>query len=242
MTEDISGEKTVTEAEWLACGLPYLMWGHLDNVVHVARRSTGRRKLRLFACACCRAMWQFLPEADQRRAVEIAEAFADEQRDPAELAQARDRAWRSYCKLVKQHIAEGRPQDQEKSHFRLAAHAAGWVAHKQVRDAAEKGAGNLQWIKTGQDQDRLICEWLRDLFGNPFRLVSIDPRCVRWSDGTVVKLAQAVYEERAFDRLPILADALEEAGCTNQDIFGHCRSGGEHVRGCWVVDLLLGKS
>lgn len=61
------------------------------------------------------------------------------------------------------------------------------------------------------------------------------------NNGTVVKLAQAIYDERAFDRLPILADALEDAGCTNQDILAHCRGGGEHSRGCWVVDLLLGK-
>jgi hypothetical protein len=57
----------------------------------------------------------------------------------------------------------------------------------------------------------------------------------------VVKVAQAIYDERAFDRMSILADALEEAGCTDQDILAHCRSGGDHVRGCWVVDLVLGK-
>jgi hypothetical protein len=63
-----------------------------------------------------------------------------------------------------------------------------------------------------------------------------------WNDRCVGKLAQAIYDEQAFDRLPILADALEEAGCTDADILNHCRSGGEHVRGCWVVDLVLGKS
>jgi hypothetical protein len=81
----------------------------------------------------------------------------------------------------------------------------------------------------------------RDVFGNPFRPVTIQPAWLGWNEGTVVKMAQAIYDERAFDRMPILADALEEAGCTNQDILSHCRSGGEHVRGCWVVDLLLGK-
>ena len=65
---------------------------------------------------------------------------------------------------------------------------------------------------------------------------------VAWNDGTVRKIAQAIYDERAFDRLPILADALEDAGCDNADILNHCRNGGEHVRGCWVVDLLLGKT
>jgi hypothetical protein len=65
---------------------------------------------------------------------------------------------------------------------------------------------------------------------------------VRRDGGTVPKLAAAIYEERAFDRLPVLADALEDARCADAAILGHCRSGGEHVRGCWVVDLVLGKA
>jgi hypothetical protein len=68
--------------------------------------------------------------------------------------------------------------------------------------------------------------------------VTADPR---WLSSTVVSLAQTVYAERAFDRLPILADALEEAGCDNADILAHCRGDEPHVRGCWVVDLILGK-
>src|SRR5262249_30299121 len=79
---------------------------------------------------------------------------------------------------------------------------------------------------------------LRDIVGNPFRSVAVD----LWNGATVVHLALAIYDDRAFDRLPILAAALEAAGCTDQDILAHCRGGGEHVRGCWVVDLLLGKS
>ncbi len=62
-----------------------------------------------------------------------------------------------------------------------------------------------------------------------------------WNSGAVVRLAEAIYEERAFNRLPILADTLKQAGCANSDLLAHCRGGGEHVRGCWVVDLLLGK-
>lgn len=82
----------------------------------------------------------------------------------------------------------------------------------------------------------------RDIFGNPFRPVNIDPAWLAWNNGTVVKLAQAIYDERAFNRMPILAEALEEAGCTDAGILEHCRSGGGHARGCWVVDLLLGRS
>jgi hypothetical protein len=80
---------------------------------------------------------------------------------------------------------------------------------------------------------------LREIIGNPFRPISVD---ARWLTSTVVALAHAIYDDRTFGRLPILADALEEAGCTNADILNHCRQLGEHVRGCWVIDLLLGKS
>ncbi|MBL8798934.1 MAG: hypothetical protein JNM56_33930 [Planctomycetia bacterium] len=79
---------------------------------------------------------------------------------------------------------------------------------------------------------------LRDIFGNPFHPVTINPA---WRTLTVISLAQAIYDERAFDRLPILADALEDAGCDSADILNHCRQPGEHVRGCWCVDLILSK-
>ncbi len=83
---------------------------------------------------------------------------------------------------------------------------------------------------------------MRDVFGNPFQSVPVDTSWVAWNDGTVRKLAQLIYDDRDFDRLPLLADALEDAGCTDAAILSHCREPGEHVRGCWVVDLLLGKS
>ena len=85
-------------------------------------------------------------------------------------------------------------------------------------------------------QSRLI----RDIFGNPFRPVTLDPA---WRTSTVRALAQGIYEERAFDRMPILADALQDAGCVSADIQAHCRDPQQvHVRGCWIVDLVLGKS
>ena len=84
-------------------------------------------------------------------------------------------------------------------------------------------------------------ELIRDIVGNPFRPVRLKPEWLAWNDETAPKIAQAIYEERAFDRLPILADALEDAGCDNADLLAHCREPGEHVRGCWVIDLLLGK-
>jgi hypothetical protein len=80
---------------------------------------------------------------------------------------------------------------------------------------------------------------LRDIFSNPFRSVAFDPM---WRTADVMLLANGIYEERAFDRMPILADALQDAGCDNADILGHCRdANAPHVRGCWALDLVLGK-
>src|SRR5262249_16173338 len=88
---------------------------------------------------------------------------------------------------------------------------------------------------------KAIADLLREIFGNPFRSLAVDPSWVAWQCGTVVKLAQGIYADRAFERLPVLLDALEEAGCAEAEILGHWRQGGLHLRGCWVVDLLLGE-
>jgi hypothetical protein len=83
---------------------------------------------------------------------------------------------------------------------------------------------------------------LRCLVGNPFRPSPVaDPAWLAWNGGTVRKLAEAIYDERAFDRLPVLADALEDAGCSDPELLGHLRGPGPHARGCWAVDLILGK-
>jgi hypothetical protein len=79
---------------------------------------------------------------------------------------------------------------------------------------------------------------IRCIFGNPFRPVTLDPA---WKTPAVVQLARSPYEERRFEDMPVLADALEEAGCQDAAVLGHCRGPGPHVRGCWVLDLILGK-
>jgi hypothetical protein len=103
---------------------------------------------------------------------------------------------------------------------------------------------NLAW----EAQEKRQADLLRDLFGNPFRSVALDPAWLTWHDGTIPQLAEAIYEERLLpaghldpSRLAVLADALEDAGCDDQDILGHLRGQGPHVRGCWVIDTLLGK-
>jgi hypothetical protein len=83
---------------------------------------------------------------------------------------------------------------------------------------------------------------LRDIFGPlPFRPVTLDPSVLAWHDGTVVRLARSIYDERRFENLPLLGDALMDAGCDQEEVVAHCRAGGEHFKGCWVVDLCLGR-
>ncbi|MFL5341777.1 MAG: hypothetical protein ACJ8F7_16655 [Gemmataceae bacterium] len=106
------------------------------------------------------------------------------------------------------------------------------------------GALSGSWNIEGIRERELLAQaqLVREVFGNPFRPVAIDPDWLTWRDGTAVKLAQTIYDDKRFDIMPILADALHEAGCTNDEILKHCTEPGEHVRGCWVVDLILGKS
>ena len=102
----------------------------------------------------------------------------------------------------------------------------------QIREAYEAACA-VKWGKAGR--------LLRDIAGNPFHHPDLNETWLKWNDGTVYKIAQAIYEEEAFDHMPILADALEDAGCDNAEILKHCRGEGPHVSGCWVVDLILAK-
>jgi hypothetical protein len=90
----------------------------------------------------------------------------------------------------------------------------------------------------GEREQAAHADLLRDIFGNPFRPVTFHSS---WLTPTVLDLAKSIYDERAFDRMPILADALEDAGCNNPDILDHCRQPAEHAGGCWCLDLILGK-
>jgi hypothetical protein len=93
-------------------------------------------------------------------------------------------------------------------------------------------------LRSRKEEEAEQAKLLRDVFGNPFRPVVFEPS---WATATVVSLARSVYEARDFVPMPILADALQDAGCADEAILGHCRGAGPHVRGCWVVDLVLGK-
>jgi hypothetical protein len=128
-----------------------------------------------------------------------------------------------------------------------AADAAFYATYKGA-DAMELVVQrNIDGVSNLADPIRAVEEeaqsvLLRDVSGPlPFRSISLDPAWLTWHGGLLVSMAQRMYDSRDFSDMPVLADALEEAGCTDQDIVGHCRSGGEHFRGCWVIDALLGK-
>jgi hypothetical protein len=222
----------MTEAEWLHCGDPRPMFAFL-------RGQASERKLRLFACACCRRLWGLFLADECRPAVEVAERFADGRATEEQLRQA--------------HRLAGRAMDA----YRWRAHAAPFAAtqHPLCREEGGAGPAGYDWLAStlhtaslrpggsevgGEAQAQ--ADLLRCIIGNPFRPVTPRPAWLAWEGGTVPKLAEAIYEECAFDRLPILADALEEAGCTEPDLLAHLRGPGPHVRGCWALDLLLGKS
>jgi hypothetical protein len=112
------------------------------------------------------------------------------------------------------------------------------LARGEINSVLEIPAVDLPYVRPFLD----VC-LLRDAFGNPFRpAFVVQPDWLAWNDGIIRKLAQGIYEESAFDRMPVLADALEEAGCTDRSILDHCRGLGPHIRGCFVIDAILGKS
>jgi hypothetical protein len=213
----------VTEAEWLACTNPKPMLEHLRLVANMTRREAGRRKLRLFGCACCRRVWHLMVNEADKRAVEVAEQFADGRADEHKL-------------LLAHNLAPSSGLGSRVAEFVVWATARVWEPASVKRLDKVRGT-------TSAEERRCQADLLRDIFGNPFgRAPSVAPAWLAWDGGTVPKLAAGIYRKRTFDRLPVLADALEEAGCTDAAILGHCRGGGEHVRGCWVIDLLLGKA
>jgi hypothetical protein len=207
----------VTEADWLG-------GGDLVALVKHLRGRASERKLRLFACACCRRLWHLLGDARSRAAVEMAERYADGLATEVELAAV--------------HVEAGAAVPAQPASWSAASHAAYLAfvtAAAHAPYAARQVAGGVPW---GAGARR---ELLREVIGNPFRPARLDPAWLCWDAGTVRRLALGIYEERAFERLPVLGDALEEAGCADETLLAHCRGGALHVRGCWLVDLLLGK-
>jgi hypothetical protein len=212
----------VTEEEWLASNDPYPMLHPCRKVIRYCPR-----KGHLFAVACCRRIWHLFTDPRSRAAVETTERFIEGEVDRAELAvAAHDESFRRRGKVA--------ASTEWAAQFTASENA--WHAASRASNFAYVAAGD--GLQPGPEHTAQA-HLLRDIFGNPFRPVTADPS---WLTPTVTALAAAIYADRAFDRLPILADALEEAGCDHPDVLAHCRGPGPHVRGCWVVDLLLGKT
>lgn len=193
----------------------------------------NRRKSQLFACACFRSIWHVLDE-QFRRAVGVVERAAD---GILNLTQRGDTG--EFTEL-QQMVLEDREMEAAAILSLISEDTRQLVGNSSYYSLALGVEERSGWGRTAQ------CELIRDVVGNPFRSISIEPFPL---PAEVVRVAQAAYDQRSLPcgtlsnpHLRVLADALEEAGCANTDILSHCREAGTHVRGCWVVDLILEKN
>ncbi|MDI3290167.1 hypothetical protein [Polyangium sp. 15x6] len=214
------------------------------------------RKLRLFACACYHRIRHLLPDPLARAAVEVAERFADgeatsEERERA-AAQVRARLdamegrWRAsrgaeHEALLPTHEALALGGMALWAEAPKAAYYAASNAHLAWAALMNPGEGpsGSGFFTSRLAEERAQADLLRCIFGNPFRPIVAEPA---WRTPEVVALARAIHDDKAFDRLVVLADALADAGCNEKSILVHGRSKAGHARGCWVVDLVLGRT
>ena len=228
----------MTEAEWLGLEQPFEL---LDALVASTEHRPSDRKLILFACALCRSFQLLLPEPRALEWVEVIEEFADGRTSARNLASV-NRAIRS-ANAVHQPLPNRAKNAARSALGFLSAPSGSYVDSDHgafwVLDVLDLHGPRQERKAIRRWQEEKVLQIGRDVFGNPFRPVAFSPP---WRTAVVTALADAAYTERVFDRLPIIADALEDAGCTDRDILDHCRQPGVHVRGCWVVDLVLGKN
>jgi hypothetical protein len=220
-------ERQITEAEWLMASDPAPM------LRAIQRSGSSERKVRLLNAAICRRFWHYLPEASQAILSEselLADGLAQVTSD--ELCR---RANGVVGALDQQYPNKNFPSPEA----RIQREAATAVCYAVLPDELWAVAGCFWEVDPAEKLAQAVL--IRDVFGNPFRPTSVDPLWLRSHDGAAVKRAQAIYDNRAFERMPMLADILEQAGCQDAAILAHCRRPGPHVRGCWVIDLLLGK-
>lgn len=211
----------MTESEWFTTTDPMSLLGALMrlDLTNQEMKSRGRQ-YHLLAVGCCRLVENELPPVG-RNGVGVLERYADglateeEKKDIHKLVEEETRLGWSVLHAVEMALS----------------------ATFTPLQGANAAVHNLQWERDDKAISMLTA-LVRCVFGNPFRPVTLD---AAWLTTDVVAIANSVYDDKAFDRLPILADALQDAGCDNEDVLNHCRQPGEHVRGCWVVDLLTGR-
>jgi hypothetical protein len=229
------------EADWLQTS-------DLNLLMQYAAAWMSPRQGRLFAAACCRRIWHMLADERSQQAVVAAEDYADGVIHRGRLAAA---------ELAARTVVPALLQDSLTSpaggaYYYAAAAAQGSAAlHVEPGGVAANvryGVGRGLGLAYGEPESELAAQvsLVREFLGNPFRPVAPDPAVLLWNDGTIPRLAGATYDQRRqpggtldSERLAILADALEEAGCADQAILSHLREPGPHVRGCWAVDALL---
>jgi hypothetical protein len=241
----------MTESEWLVTTDP-------EPMLEFLRGKASNRKLRLFALACCRRVWDWLGERS-RRAIEMMERYLEGRASDEELLLVMDGAredWldefgthhpstAAYCATDMSysdayHAATGAAAEvleavRCEAMVRKTISLRGWPPAPDPSEevpAACRGAGEDARMLEQAEQ----CHLLRDIFHGPRRPVYLRGH---WRSEVVLRLARMIQEERAFESMPELADALEGAGCDEAEILGHLRQSGEHVCGCWVVDALL---
>jgi hypothetical protein len=219
----------MNEAKWLGSADPSVLTRYLAEQAASTKTRRSQRKERLFGCACVRRIWSMLTDERSRAVVEVAERYADGLVKRTELTVARRQAIKGY-EAIRLAQASAR-----QAGFTAAVAAASTVSAYLVALNASRAAG------AGERPAQ--ADLARCVFGNPFRPVCVNPA---WLTPTVVSLAAACYDERQLPsgeleshRLGILADALEEQGAV--DLVAHLRSPCPHVRGCWAIDLILGK-
>jgi hypothetical protein len=196
---------------------------------HLEERASAR-KFRLYAVACVRRVLGLLSGDKCQRPVQVAERYADGLADAEELSAACEQA-RKACR------GDSAAGNAKRAVVSVADAGTDFAAACWTQHFGGLAAGRSKLSVA--DEQAAQASLIRCIFGNPFRPVPLSPT---WRTPDIVALAWQAYESRDFVALPILADFLQDAGCTDADFLSHCRSGGEHARGCWVVDLLLGKS
>ncbi len=220
------GIHIVTEADWFAAQRP-------DPLLTFALPHLGPREMRLIGVAVARLALPLARAKQTRQALELVEAWVDVPELGSDLRLAYDRA----------NAGLARRDAEGNLNVYLARRAAvdvaktdplTWREHGCARSALSGGT-RMSEEAVRQVEVALV----RDIAGNPFRPVTFAPE---WLTPTVVGLATATDQTRDYTRLPILADALEEAGCDVADVLGHCRDPGPHARGCWVLDGLKGRA
>jgi hypothetical protein len=220
---DPPAPRVPTEADWLAATNPHELLAQMPV-------KAGGRKVVLLACACVRALGGQLADERSWRALEVAERCADGLAAPAEQVAAEAAAWAARGDARRKgNLAAG---DAAMAVWSITANQLGLrVSGPDAVRHAVSAAGGL-----GHSAQLALA---RCVFGNPFHPVAVAMDWLAWKDGLIPRLARALYEERRFEDLPVLADALEEAGCTSEELLGHLRGPGPRCRGCWAVDLLL---